>query len=703
MDLEDALQPPPISISSPDLASLEYNNLHFFPLRRSVSSTELLYERAMARFYEAVELEEAEKARKLKISQDKIATPSNVQSTTTRKRLGSMTEAERLSFEKRSELRRQSGDIGYDFKVPTKWSSRENIANAKPFSRPTGLFMQQESQESQDSRESQESQESDELSDFQAHPPPQQTDSYELGSDYTESTASSEEDSMEKFKMDLLARTRSPSPHDLDTYHPRNMAAGVFTPYRAPTPEQSVVVLNRPLPMPSPDFVPKPILKRSSNENIIVNEDKSPSPNPGNENKSLDLAKSLKSFFTRDKKTTTEKNTEENEKISNPKEKANAAIIAAENEVKRIGKEEEERKRQEAERIMQEEAKVAVDHYSDLVRQVSSTHKYHTPLYLDRDELKKAAEKAALEGDNGDDTDGMAEHIKMREPKDTKMTSLAPPQPVRRLSISERGQMIHVRETPSNLAISEPKAVRAPDTPSEDSNSDPCSIPIPPQYTMISPPSPPSPPIIQPSLSPPITTTVVSETLVERPDSRGRTRLVKVKRIVKKRVSSSSRDASINSRPTSGMASTYDISPYTRKTAENVAPVSRRVTSRTRTAVRGESKSPGASIRKPLNVSEGRSPLLPAAESKLYLSLSNGQLLEIKSADQLTEEAHEKVRSALSYCADLVLFVVACYVYLFKDAWLVLPILALMIYRQLGEALDAHIPKWMRRKKEDPS
>ena len=53
-----------------------------------------------------------------------------------------------------------------------------------------------------------------------------------------------------------MARTRSPSPKELETYHPRNMAAGVFTPYRAPTPDEAALVLTRPVPLLSPDFVP---------------------------------------------------------------------------------------------------------------------------------------------------------------------------------------------------------------------------------------------------------------------------------------------------------------------------------------------------------------------------------------------------------------------------------------------------------------
>lgn len=46
------------------------------PLRRSASSTELLYEKAMQRFYQAVELDEAEMERKRSMSVEPKANTS---------------------------------------------------------------------------------------------------------------------------------------------------------------------------------------------------------------------------------------------------------------------------------------------------------------------------------------------------------------------------------------------------------------------------------------------------------------------------------------------------------------------------------------------------------------------------------------------------------------------------------------------------
>lgn len=56
--MNESIDVPPLSISTPDLHNLS-DNCSFPPLRRSASSSEVLYEKAMQRFYQAVELDEA--------------------------------------------------------------------------------------------------------------------------------------------------------------------------------------------------------------------------------------------------------------------------------------------------------------------------------------------------------------------------------------------------------------------------------------------------------------------------------------------------------------------------------------------------------------------------------------------------------------------------------------------------------------------
>ncbi|CAD7002819.1 unnamed protein product [Ceratitis capitata] len=764
LDLEDALQPPPISISSPDLASLEFTNLHTFPLRRSVSSTELLYERAMARFYEAVELEEAEKSRKLQAIKDKekqkdVADKTfekdldipiaggGLQPPFVRKRLGSMTEAERLSFERRSELRRQSESFVQDFKLASaRWGSRENISATKPLSRTTGILLNKDESREEDDRDvenydfedydEEELLEGEVASGYQARAEPTKQASFEIESDYTESTASSEDDSIEKFKMELRARTKTPSPpkaspprDHMETYHPRNMSAGVFTPYRAPQPENAAIVLTRPAPLTDPDFVPKPILKRPSNENVqpLVeaalnsnnNNNSNNNDNNNTKNKSLEhienisddskpqtvqntatthekpgFAESFMSFFKRDTRSHAEKNDEEQASVSGVTGKPlplSPTVVAAELEAQRKTKEAEEAKRQEAERAMHEEAYAIVDHYSDLVSQISHTRKYHTPIYLDKEQLQKAGARTDYD-----------EEMRQRRSQSPEGGLIPPVSNKPRLSISERGQLVHVRETGSGMAYTEQPKSNVPDTPTPSEDSSQAAF-ILPAVRVNKPPASnskidittkaiPSPNVSELLANDDSTTSeVISETTYERPDSRGRTRIVKVKRIIKKRVPSRSRDASFN-RPPSSAASQQDIDLD--MSTEAQSPVRRRVLSRTRTST-GQSKSPGPFGRRPLPTSAGALPTPP----EVLLAMAANEKLEAKSVEQLEEEAHEKVRSALSYSTDLVLFMVACYVYLFKDAWLVLPILSLMIYRQLGDLINDCIPKWMKRKK----
>lgn len=53
----------------------------------------------------------------------------------------------------------------------------------------------------------------------------------------------------------------------------------------------------------------------------------------------------------------------------------------------------------------------------------------------------------------------------------------------------------------------------------------------------------------------------------------------------------------------------------------------------------------------------------------------------------------------MTYAMDVTLLLVASWVYMFKNVWLVLPILSLLVYRQVSSAVADKIPKWMKRKR----
>jgi hypothetical protein len=60
--------------------------------------------------------------------------------------------------------------------------------------------------------------------------------------------------------------------------------------------------------------------------------------------------------------------------------------------------------------------------------------------------------------------------------------------------------------------------------------------------------------------------------------------------------------------------------------------------------------------------------------------------------DEHLQVNHRKWRSAFSYLADIAMFLVACWLYAFKDERLAVPLLVLMVYRQLHEAIKRRLP-----------
>jgi hypothetical protein len=61
--------------------------------------------------------------------------------------------------------------------------------------------------------------------------------------------------------------------------------------------------------------------------------------------------------------------------------------------------------------------------------------------------------------------------------------------------------------------------------------------------------------------------------------------------------------------------------------------------------------------------------------------------------DEHLQVNHRKWRSAFRYLADIAMFLVACWLYAFKDERLAIPVLVLMVYRQLHEAVKRRLPK----------
>lgn len=571
-DLEDTIAPPPLSLSAPELTAA-----HPSPprIRRSASSTELLYERAMARFYQAVAYEEAEKAKSpppftrsksssIKLENQILAETRTRQGSETRSRQGSFGENERpSSLERKSSLRRRlSGEIPTHFisNLPQKLFNKDDYQREE-----ITIDLDKNILESEDS--------------FSRE---------DYTDDYTDSTASSDESETEQFKRNLMAFTNDKE--ELETYQPprvmqyqpplrdpksperetKSPPPRLTSPYSPPEPDQSVEVLTRPLPLPSPDFIPKPILKRPSLE-------KTPNKKPKNKIKTPNKPerKSLLNLFDREKKTSTgslskkEKspvNTKEDDVKLTKQELIKSKFTAA------------EKKKLESRQNSIEENKVVIDHYSDIVREMGSSRKRAVPLYLCTDELIKAAEMEQFE---------------------------------------EEERLKNEAEI---------------------------------------------------------------EVVPTKTEERGRENKIKIE--LKKE-----RESSIE------VESTKTPDKINLPKKRNLSSSKTRALSKTRK--RSMSKSPSALNRVQVpqenNYVPVRSSLSPPASPEPRARTPEQEIFE--------EQTEVKVKSTITYLTDLSMFLVACWLYIFKDARLALPILALMVYRQIGEAVKERIPKWMKGKK----
>lgn len=71
-----------------------------------------------------------------------------------------------------------------------------------------------------------------------------------------------------------------------------------------------------------------------------------------------------------------------------------------------------------------------------------------------------------------------------------------------------------------------------------------------------------------------------------------------------------------------------------------------------------------------------------------------------KTPDQIQYDAEQKVRSTLNYTVDLAMFSLACWLYIFRDARLAIPIIILMIFRRVKDAFEKKLQKWTKRKSQ---
>lgn len=545
-------------------------------LRRAVSSTEMLYEKAVARFYEAVELEEASKSKSRKWSEN-------------------VNELEKIS-ERLGSIKLEK----YEEQLLQKEEPKEPQIN---LNRKNDSF-EEDSLESENYRK----------------------DSMDYASDYTESTVGSSEDSIEDFKTQV-ARTHL-SNNELATYHYSGMN---MSPYRSPSPHQSAVVLNKPLPPPNPEFIPKPILKRPSAENVVKDEsNKKPETNENSDkNKPKENTFNFMNVFKKDKPNKSDENKIEGESNKIDSKSLSEPKSSSSNLTKNVPiklNEQIQVKRQSFE----EETKVVVDYYSDIVKEMGHVRNRGIPLYLRGTDSNKSDEEKEKQDE------------KFNENKKTEEELIAKSIEKPRLSIVERLQSVHVQNH-SKLAIEKPLSTGDDVKVEKKENNE--------EFKKSN----------------------ESVELKKQNKSSNNATIGKDKRKsnIKAKAQPKSRISKL-SQKNSEISQKQDFSFDENKK---------------------ESKTSSKITNEQINNEENI--IIISKDIKKY---EEEMEPPPKTPEQILDEVQENVRSTISYIIDVGLFIVACWVYIFKDVRLVLPILGLLVYRQLGEALNAQIPDWMKRK-----
>lgn len=661
-------------------------------MRAAVSSTELLYERAMARFYKAVEYEETENARKRSmsiepdsrrrsLSVDQEAKRLSIQAdpqdaALVRLRINSLTETEKASTLKR----RLSGDNpNLQLNIPRRLSFKDDEDDQSSSTQLNTIRNELNTPEI-----------IAQMTPQLLTPPKAHIEN--LSDDYSDSTASSAEEENESEIPTRRSRHRS---NEMDTYHPR-----MLSPYRLPENSEAANVLTKPLPpLPDPNFVPKPILKRPASADgrrstpnkperktltqLLGRRSASPSPNPSprSQRKSVEIDEIPK--FIQPKEDF------EPEPVSNPvpqiKVEEPKAPIEPEPELEpepvRIippeiikRKEAEKKKMLEQRQISIEENKVMASFYGDMIKDLSVRPVKKIPIYMDPEALKnlEVDDEEELQNDSGitSSTD--------MSPQSTLTRPFSPPMGGRKVSdtkppekelvagrrLANKSELNVEAPLKDNLQISLTLSKTQPNDKQLELNRSPS-----PQRPFFS-----NGPLLQKHEQ------ISSTSSIDDVQSRGRGLRSKTGAVPKRRNQSQSRSRDSSSVRTGPPAPVIPKSPM-----ESTI-LSRRDKSATRTRNRSESKSPATLNRRIIiNRMAPPKPVIrdPSPPARTV------------TPSELQEQVQLQVKSTITHTTDVTILIFATYVYFFKSALLALPILMLLLYRQISDRL----PDWMKRKK----
>ncbi|XP_052746764.1 titin homolog [Bicyclus anynana] len=379
LDLEDALSPPPISLSAPELSSRSV--LPFRALRNAVSSTELLHERAMARFYKAVALKEGQEEQKKKDESPPKSEPNH---------------------------------IPYkDVELNQTFDQQTLTTDTSPKVQTPEIHFKSDSfDENKTKTQRQNSDNSDRWQQMS------------FDEDYTASTVSTDGDYTDEDEGDSLTEEvgrESQLAEEEETYHPRNKTAlpqqisDTIEEEEEKEPDREPV---KPLPLLEPNFIPKPILKKRVPP---IPETAAPLSIVENNKKHDSIKKQEK---LEDKQKKEEKRSTLFQKITKQKPfnfpKFNKKDTDKTTKTTTQSKEDKSTKKTETiDDKYGDEGKTVIDYYGNIVKEYGTTKRSTTPLYLNTEDLKQVAEQQinkVTEADNN-----------------AKEKSLAPEQPKKKI------------------------------------------------------------------------------------------------------------------------------------------------------------------------------------------------------------------------------------------------------------------------------
>ncbi|XP_043525688.1 titin homolog isoform X1 [Frieseomelitta varia] len=714
-DIEDLI-PPPMSLSLPELFSAEHQVVE--TLREAVSSTELLHERAMERFYRAVAAEEASEVAKRKVQLERktgelastgetkpaiendvfkrrlsntaIASPNlmNWQSKKNRRRLSEgqaetvkpanlklltsnlLPEVEAVSdpnipSDSESPIVPSWGlDKPEETTTPLRRWHDTNVPLVEEKPPEESILWQSNSNEdtlrneglSPDAETSQSKKETKEETDDE------EEESMETSEESSEEISSADSEDLKLLKARILARQVL---DEEDTYHPRGRPIPHVEPEPPAVPAHRVPIVDVTPPTPTTTdapvlltaVVPKSILKKPKEEPIPVNSFGRPIPPEKPIRKSLPPNVQAVSRNEEEDIVDTQV-TAELIKVPAMSESDTDSVLSAGEAAKNRRIQAKARTATPEEEIDEEdiEARMAmVNHYTEIVREHSSRFNY------------RSSEERKLDNTTGSRRSSFTEDHDPNPEKLNKRQDFRETRPVQQTKV-RKGNEVDREE--------KPQVNKRSTTPARD-------------------------------------TKPAKEKRTSRPSSRNqspvsRSRNVSVERGVSSRSSSKTRARapSQDRRPPSRTGS--EDQRFVRERSVDEGPRRSRKPS-SKTPSRSSSRDRSSRPETPVELKMER--LQRALESKKYRYSRRGSSAKREypekawresrlNEERLAIEAKHNVRSMVGYVTDLTLLLAAVYIYLFKKETMAIPFIALLLYRRVSEEIKGRMLEgwWSKRK-----